>query len=92
MKKVMDAPSSLVDFNSDDSNVSGNPTFDSIFQARLSRRNMLRGSMGLAAGVAIPTFGLAGCGSDSDPLPVEKLLGFAPVPKSLADAVSVPTG
>ena len=96
MKKLNDASSPGVDFNDDNSNVSANPTFDSIFAARMSRRNMLRGGMGLAATVAIPTFGLAGCGSDSDPVlpPVaaEKLLGFAPVAKSLADVVSVPVG
>ena len=95
--KKLNNPSSLgVDFNDDNSNVSANPTFDSIFAARMSRRNLLRGGMGLAATVAIPTFGLAGCGSDSDPavppVAAEKLLGFAPVAKSLADVVSVPVG
>ena len=99
MKKPNDMLSPSVDFNDDNSNVSANPTFDSIFAARMSRRNLLRGGVGMAATVAIPTFGLAGCGSDSDALVVppvavaaEKLLGFAPVAKSLADIVSVPVG
>ena len=96
MKKLNEPSSPGVDFNDDNSNVSANPTFDSIFAARMSRRNLLRGGVGLAATVAIPTFGLVGCGSDSDPVapPVaaEKLLGFAPVAKSLADVVLVPVG
>ena len=94
MKKLTDASSPGVDFNDDNSNLSANPTFDSIFASRMSRRNLLRGSVGLAAAVTIPAFGLAGCGSDSDAVvvPGEKLLGFAPVAKSLADVVSVPVG
>ncbi len=93
MKKPMDTSSSQVDFNDDNSNVSANATFDSIFAARMSRRNLLRGGMGLAAATALPTFGLAGCGSDdSVAAPVEKLLGFSAVPKSLADTVTVPAG
>ena len=52
MKKLNDPSSLGVDFNDDNSNVSANPTFDSIFAARMSRRNMLRGSMGLAATAA----------------------------------------
>jgi uncharacterized protein len=92
MKQATDVSSHSVDFNSDNSNVSGNPTFDSIFNARMSRRNLLRGGAGVAAAAVLPTFGLAGCGSDSEALPVEKLLGFAAVPKSLADVVSVPVG
>jgi secreted PhoX family phosphatase len=94
MKNLMDTSSSHVDFNNDDSNRSGNPTFDSIFRARLSRRNLLRGGLGLTAGAVLPAVGLAGCGSDSDSTPAvtEKLLGFAAVPKSLSDVVSVPAG
>lgn len=94
MKKTSDASSPSIDFNDDNSNVSANPTFDSIFATRMSRRNLLRGGMGLAAATAIPAFGLAGCGSDGDMVvvPAEKLLGFTPVAKSLADVVSVPAG
>ncbi len=97
MKKLNDVTSPGVDFNDDNSNVSANPTFDSIFAARMSRRNLLRGGMGLAATAAIPAFGLAGCGSDSEavvapPVAAEKLLGFTPVAKSLADVVTVPAG
>jgi secreted PhoX family phosphatase len=92
MKKMTDISSTQVDFNNDNSNASDNPTFESIFNARMSRRNMLRGGVGMAVGVALPTLGLAACGSDSDAAPAEKLLGFTAVPKSLADVVSVPAG
>ena len=92
MAKKFDAPGAI-DFNNDDSNTSANPTFESIFNARMSRRNMLRGSAGLAVTAAIPSFGLAGCGSDDvSAAPVERLLGFAAVAKSLADRVIVPVG
>lgn len=92
MKKMTDISSTRVDFNNDNSNAADNPTFESIFNARMSRRNMLRGGVGMAVGVALPTLGLAACGSDSDAAPAEKLLGFTAVPKSLADVVSVPAG
>ena len=96
MHKPTHSSNTVVDFNDEDSNRSANPTFQSIFSARMSRRNMLRGGLGVAATVALPTFGLAGCGSDTDtattPVVAEKLLGFAAVAKSLADTVSVPAG
>ena len=92
MAKQLDA-SNAVDFNNDDSNTSANPTFDSIFNSRMSRRNMLRSSAGLAVTAAIPSFGLAGCGSDDVAAPpAERLLSFTAVAKSLADRVSVPVG
>jgi uncharacterized protein len=99
MKKQNEMSLSGVDFNDDNSNVSANPTFEAIFTARMSRRNLLRVGMGLTAAATIPTFGLTGCGSDSDAsvvppvaAPAEKLLGFASVAKSLADVVTVPVG
>ncbi len=93
MKKLNDVTSAPTNFNDENSNVSANPTFDSIFAARMSRRNLLRGGLGLAAATTLPAFGLAGCGSDDAvAAPLEKLLGFSAVPKSLADLVSVPVG
>ena len=35
-----------IDFNDENSNTSNNPSFDSVLQARLSRRGVLRGSVG----------------------------------------------
>ncbi len=93
MKKQNDLTAMPVDFNDDNSNVSANPTFDSIFNARMSRRNMLRGGLGVMAATALPALGLTGCGSDDAvAAPLEKLLGFTAVPKSLADTVLVPAG
>jgi hypothetical protein len=82
-------------------NESANATFETLLAARLSRRNFLLGSVGTGAmavfgGVSLGA--LAGCNSDSDaavttiPASSETLLGFTPVPKSLADAVVVPDG
>jgi secreted PhoX family phosphatase len=46
-----------------DTNVSANPTLESIVEARYSRRNLLRGGMGAAA-AAVFGLPLAGCGDD----------------------------
>ena len=78
-----------------DTNASANPTFASVLAARVSRRTLLKGTFGLAAG---SFFGaaLAGCSDDSDdpaPLPAPQLkLDFSAVAKSLADSVIVPSG
>ena len=89
-------------FDADDvqRNDSQNDTFDKILAARLSRRSMLRGGFAGAAGALLGGAGLAGCGSNDAPAPapmvpappVEKLLAFTAVGKSLADIVSVPAG
>lgn len=92
-------------FNEEDSNQSNNPSFDSILAARLSRRNILRGSVGSVATAVLGAGSLSACGGGSDspapapaptpapaPAPVEKLLSFAAVAKSLEDKVSVPAG
>jgi hypothetical protein len=91
-----------------DSNVSPNEHFNTILNARLSRRNMLRGGAVSAATAIMGSMGLSACGGGSDnvatvapppvavtppaPAPVEKLLAFTAVSKSLADQVSVPAG
>jgi len=88
-------PSSLP---GEDSNTSANPTFDAVLQARLSRRHILRGSVGGAATALLGSLALAGCGGGDDDennpanASTEKLLGFSAVGKSLADAVVVPAG
>ena len=86
-------------FNNEDSNTSVNADFDTVLNARLSRRNMLRGGVGAAGSVLLGGAGLAsltGCATSgqgamaaSSPL---STLGFTPVAKSMADVVSVPTG
>ena len=88
------------EFNSEDSNTSSNPSFDSVLQARLSRRGMLRGSVGSVGTVVLAGVGLSACGGSDDVVaatevpvtPTSTLLGFNAVSKGLADAVVVPLG
>ena len=90
----------LIDFNDENSNTSPNPTFDSVLQARLSRRGLLRGSVGTVGTSLLGGLALAGCGGGDDdtpavtpaPVPTETLLGFAAVAKSMSDVVTVPAG
>ncbi len=91
-------PAGAIDPDDIGHNESANPSFDSILQTRLSRRNLLKGSVGLAATSFIGA-GLAACGStgssaESGTLPVAATptLSFNAVAKSVADALSVPTG
>ena len=86
-----------IDFNDENSNTSGNPSFDSVLQARLSRRGVLRGSLGtvgaaLLGGAAVSACGGGDSADASAPAPEETLLGFAAVAKSALDAVTVPAG
>lgn len=100
MKNHAQAPLQAVDFNEENSNTSANPTFDDVLQARLSRRSLLRGGAGTVGTGLLGGLGLAACGGGSGaapapapaPAPQEQLLGFAAVPKGLADAVVVPAG
>ncbi|MBP3980501.1 PhoX family phosphatase [Acidovorax sp. JG5] len=89
MTHRVDAPEQAIDFNNENSNTSANPTFDAVLGARLSRRGLLRGSVGTVGTAVLGGFGVTACGgSDDEPA----LLGFAAVPKSLADTVVVPAG
>lgn len=74
-------------------NVSGNTDFASILDARLSRRNLLKGSFGLAAG-SFMSVGLSGClssGGGSNKSNAFKL-GFTAVARGTDDLLRVPTG
>lgn len=101
----MNKPNDLlchVDADDIDCNDSPNEHFNTILNARLSRRSLLRGGFASAATAVLGATGLSACGSDNGPLdpapPVtpapapEKLLAFSAVSKSLADAVVVPAG
>ena len=93
MNQRVDVPAVAIDFNDEDSNTSANPTFGAVLTARLSRRGLLRGGVGTVGTAMLAGFGVSACGGSDDPVaPAEKLLGFAAVPKSLADVVSVPVG
>jgi uncharacterized protein len=78
----------------EDFNNSSNPSFNDVLDARLSRRNVLRVSMGTAGAAVLGSFPLAGCGGSDDAAPAvaQTGLSFAAVPKSLADTVTVPAG
>ncbi len=83
-----------------DLNPSGHPSFNAVLDARLSRRGVLRGGVGGVAGALLGGLagteavagGLAdGAGLVGRARPLRQL-DFAPVAKSLADAVTVPPG
>jgi hypothetical protein len=73
-----------------DTNASPNATFESILAARVSRRELLKGSFGLAASAFMGT-ALAACGSNDNDNKVLRL-NFDPIPKSRADSVSLAAG
>ncbi|WP_151632363.1 PhoX family protein [Noviherbaspirillum aerium] len=80
-------------------NTSSNPSLESVLNARLSRRSILKGSFGFAS-TAFFGPGLTACASRGDALQTNTApgaarslkLNFDAVAKSLADAVSVPAG
>ena len=86
-------PTTEFDFNDEDSNVSDNLSFDQIFAARVSRRDVLKTTALYAAGAAVSGLSL----SALQPVEAKEVtggfkLGFNPVAKSLADKVVVPDG
>lgn len=60
--------------------------------ARLSRRGLLRGSVGTVGTAVLGGLGVTACGGSDDPVAEAKVLGFGAVAKSLADTVVVPAG
>jgi secreted PhoX family phosphatase len=79
-------------------NDSNNPSFESVAQTRMSRRQVLRGTAGAvtiaALGAAKIDAAAASSGQQQSSLFPHRLprLGFNPVAKSLEDAVIVPSG
>jgi secreted PhoX family phosphatase len=83
------------ELNDEDSNTCANPHFDAVLAARLSRRSVLRGSVGTAATALLGGLGLSACGGGDDVAstgPSGALLGFTAVAKSVADTLTVPPG
>ncbi|CAM8664956.1 PhoX Predicted phosphatase [Comamonadaceae bacterium] len=86
-------------FNNEDSNTTANPHIDQIMSARLNRRGLLLGGMGVAATSLFGAGALTGCATASTSAgaatgmaaPLSSL-GFTAVGKSLADKVVVPAG
>ncbi len=74
-------------------NTSRNETFNAVLAARVSRRNFMLGAVGTGATAVFGSLALTACGgSSASAATAPKLLGFTPVAKSLADAVSLPAG
>ena len=95
MNRPVDLPLHHLDADEADLNRSGNPSFNAVLDARLSRRAILRGGVGTAATAVMGSWSLAACGGGDDPAPavttIDKL-SFTAVPKGVADAVVVPAG
>ena len=74
----------------EDTNPSTNETFAGILETRLSRRQVLRGGVGVGAMTLLGGAGLSACLTtpEADDAPFK--LGFKPVPKTTADAVTLP--
>jgi len=70
-------------------NNSRNPSFDSVLEARMSRRALMKGSFGLAAGSFFGS-AIAACSSSDDNKSLK--LDFSAVAKGRADTVVVPAG
>ena len=72
-------------------NPSDNPHIQDLFSIRLSRRQTLKGGMGLTTGMLFSSLGLAACGGSSHENTALKL-GFSAVAKNRNDKVSLPEG
>ena len=72
-------------------NTSANASLMDIVDARLSRRNLLRATIGTAGAAVLGSVSACG-GSDSAAAPAAIDLSFPAVPKSTADVVTVPAG
>jgi uncharacterized protein len=95
MNKPADLPLSHIDPDDIGYNDSANPTFDSVLQARLSRRGLLRGGVGTAATALFGSVPLIACGGGDDAPAAPgtvSALSFTAVAKSVADVVTVPAG
>lgn len=85
-------------FNDERANASDNATLDDVLHARLSRRRLLGSAMGLAGAGVFGATGLTGCAATATSAtpatgsPFLSVMGFQPVAKTLADAVTVPPG
>jgi secreted PhoX family phosphatase len=83
------------DFDDADTNTSSNESFETVVQTRLSRRDMLTGAAGAAAVTMLGSLASDSAAASNAPVPAHFFkprarLGFAPVAKTLADAVTLP--
>jgi len=74
-------------------NNSGNRTFGEVVNARLDRRNFLRGGLGLAVtGIFAGPITACSAAREADAIASGPSLGFNPIPVSTADTIVVPEG
>ncbi|WP_137940021.1 PhoX family phosphatase [Chitinivorax sp. B] len=74
------------------SNPSGNPVFETILNARLNRRQLMRGGLGSLALSLFSMTGLSGVAQAASLTAPEAKPGFKPIPPSFADKVNVAEG
>jgi uncharacterized protein len=92
----------FIDPDDRENNLSTNPDFNAVLQARMGRRRLLKGAVGTGAGALLGSIGLAGCGDSNDSVsapppaapaaPAPITIGFNAIAKSLTDAITVPAG
>ena len=75
-----------------DVNPSANPHINDLLAARLSRRQTLKGGIGVATGVLLGSMSLTACGGSDDDGADALKLGFTAVPMNKNDVVTVPQG
>ena len=99
MNTPADLPRSARLIDDENPNPTTNPDFQQVLHARLSRRSLLRGSVGSAATAVLGSWSVAACGGgDDDPKAIDPeqaaldKVAFASVPKSTADTLTVPAG
>ena len=92
----------------DDNNPTHNPSLNDVIEARMSRRGVFRCAMGTAGTAVLGTLSLSACGGGDSvaatptgtapapaapiPAPPTAAMGFAAIPKSLADKVTIASG
>ena len=95
MNRRLDLPQRLALDDDTDLNLSGNPSFNKVLDARLSRRSILRGGVGTAATALLGGWGVAACGSDDDRDAFDddrEARASPPWPRAWPTSVSVPAG
>lgn len=96
MEKLTDTTAPVaygeVDFDHEDSNRSNNRYFGDVLEVNLRRRNLLKGSIGLAVTAGLFAKGM-GTSLISDARAMDGIpLGFQAVPQGTADTIVVPAG
>ena len=79
----------------EEQNPTDNRTFADILNARISRRDTMKGGLGVAAVGFLSPIVNTGCGNDSDgsiPDEVQTELGFTAIPADISPAVTLPAG